>query len=82
MSLPNVPAPGGPVTPLRFGVMALGAAAGIQGFNNFILPKLPPRAIQWSLFGFIPGYVVWYGAAALLGGAGASMAFSKMGPKS
>lgn len=82
MSSVTVPAPGGSVTPLRFGVMALGAAAGIQGFNNFVLPKLPAKAIQWSLFGFIPGYVVWYGAAALLGGAAGSMALSKFGPKS
>ena len=73
-----IPAPGGSVTLPRFGVMALGAAAGIVAFNGWIGPSLPPALVNWSL-GPINGALFWTGAAALIGGAGASMVFSKFG---
>lgn len=71
-----VPAPGGSVTPARFGVMALGAAAGIVVFNGYVGPSMPPALLNWQL-GPINGPLFWTGAAALLGGAGASMVFSR-----
>lgn len=73
-----VPAPGGSVTIGRFAIMSVGAAAGMFVGANYVAPALPPSLVNWSL-GPINGGLVWTGAFALLGGAAASMAFSKFG---
>jgi hypothetical protein len=76
MSNLAIPAPGGSVSPARFAIMALGAAGGIVVLNAYVGPKLPASLVQWS-FGPISGQTFWFGIAALLGGAAASMAYSR-----
>ena len=73
-----VPAPGGSVTIGRFAIMSVGAAAGMFVGANYVAPALSPALVNWQI-GPIAGPAVWAGAFALLGGAAASMAFSKFG---
>ncbi len=78
MSAIAIPAPGGSVTLGRFAIMSVGAAAGMFIGQTYVGPALPAALVNWQL-GPINGGMVWTGAFALLGGAAASMAFSKFG---
>lgn len=80
MNAITIPAPGGGVTLPRFGVMTFGAALGLAAYANFLSDMIPD---SWEEFMIplgplsIKGTTLWMGASALLGGAAASMLFSR-----
>jgi hypothetical protein len=80
MSAITLPTPGGaPVTLPRFAVMGLGAGVGVVLYSNYLMSHVisKPWDKDWFM-GFGPNEV-FMGACALLGGAAASMLFSKLG---
>lgn len=72
----SVPAPGGSVSLPRFAIMTTGAALGLVAYSHYLMDAIPDSLQEWSV-GPVKGTTLWMGASALLGGALASMLFSR-----